>query len=102
MWRQSGHVRRDWSFTNVGTGTGAALRWMQYHTPVSKYGVKATERTATSGMLIGTFAAAVGVSIETIRYYDRQGAMPSVTSRGMLTRPDRKWACISHTLQDLP
>ena len=53
-------------------------------------------------MLIGTFAAAVGVSIETIRYYDRQGAMPSVTSRGMLTRPDRKWACISHTLQDLP
>jgi MerR family transcriptional regulator, mercuric resistance operon regulatory protein len=43
----------------------------------------------TSGMLIGAFAAAVGVGIETVRYYERRGLLPtSVAERGRGRRYD--------------
>ena len=46
-------------------------------------------RAATSGMLIGTIAAAVGVSIETIRCYDLRGLLQtSVAERGRGRRYD--------------
>ena len=42
-----------------------------------------------SGMLIGAFAAAVGVGIETVRYYERRGLLPtSVAERGRGRRYD--------------
>lgn len=56
---------------------------VQYDTCRPKYGVKTMAPVPTSGMLIGAFAAAVGVAIETVRYYERRGLLQtSVAERG--------------------
>ena len=61
----------------------------QYDTSVPKYGVNIMAPVPTSGMLIGAFAAAVGVGIETIRYYERRGLLQtSVAERGRGRRYD--------------
>ena len=76
-------------FHECRDGAGAALLLMQCHTSALTYGVKARARAATSGMLIGTFAAAVGVSMGTIRYYERRGLLQtSVAERGRGRRYD--------------
>ena len=73
----------------MSRGAGAGLRRRQYDTSVPKYGVKTMAPVPTSRMLIGAFAAAVGVGIETVRYYERRGLLQtSVAERGFGRRYD--------------
>ena len=67
----------------MSRGAGGGLLRRQYDTSVPKYGVKTMAPVPASGMLIGAFAAAVGVGIETVRYYERRGLLQtSVAERG--------------------
>ena len=71
----------------MSRGVGGELLRTRYDTRVPTYGVKIMASVPTSGMLIGAFAAAVGVGIETVRYYERRGLLhTSVAVEDMMQR----------------